>query len=310
VPSDVRLFCGDCLDVLPTLESGSVDAVICDPPYPEIDRPYGRLTEREWFALMDVVVPECRRILKPHGSAVFVLQPNSERVGRMRPWLWEFMAKWTREWNMVQDVWWWNTGTLPLAGACAGGLMRPSVKACVWFGSSDCWRDQSSVLVAESACNRERREIGYAVNPERASRRRSPTEGSRDNTLRMQEAAGRRGGATPFNLLPLAGGGTVNQSCGHVAPTPLRLCDWWTRYIVPPGGVILDPFAGSGTTGISAVKRGHDYIGVEKMPEYHAIAERRIREAQDAVATPLFDAVPEPVAVGYKQQTFAEAEGV
>ena len=97
----VTLHRGDCLEVMPTIEAGSVDAIVTDPPYPEIDRPYGRMTELAWHEMMRGVVAECRRILKPTGSAVFVLQPNSERVGRMRPWLWESMAWTAREWNQV-----------------------------------------------------------------------------------------------------------------------------------------------------------------------------------------------------------------
>jgi DNA modification methylase len=84
---DLRL--GDCLEVLKTLDAGSVDCVVTDPPYPEISRDYGRMTEPEWHQVMRGVVSEVRRVLKPRGSAVFILQPNSERVGRMRPWLWE-----------------------------------------------------------------------------------------------------------------------------------------------------------------------------------------------------------------------------
>ena len=102
------------------LASKSIDLLLTDPPYPEIDRAYGRLTEAEWWALVRPVVGEVRRLLKPSGSAVFVLQPNSERLGRMRPWLWEFMAWVCRDWNMVQDVWWWNlTSALPDTRRCS-----------------------------------------------------------------------------------------------------------------------------------------------------------------------------------------------
>jgi DNA modification methylase len=312
VPSDVRLFLGDCLDVLPTIESGSADAVITDPPYPEIDRPYGRLTEAEWFDLMRKVVPECMRVLKPTGSAVFVLQPNSERVGRMRTWLWDFMSWVGKTWGVVQDAYWWNTSAMPLSGACEAGLMRPSLKYCVWVGPEDCYRNQKAVLLPESESNRRDRLLSRFNDEDAPSRRRSDTEQVHDNMRRLRAGVVERGGVTPFNVLPVgssspASGGTF----GHGAATPMPLADWWARYIVPPGGVVLDPFCGSGTTGISAVKRGHDYIGVEKMPEYHAIAERRVREAQEGAALPLFDEpTPEPAAVGYKQQTFAEAEGV
>jgi hypothetical protein len=299
----MQLFCGDSRDVLPTIPDASVDAVICDPPYPEIDRDYGRLTEAEWFAMMDVIVPECRRVLKPTGSAVFVLQPNSERVGRMRVWLFEFMAKWGRAWGLVQDVWWWNITAMPLAGSNCADLLRPSLKACVWLGRHDCWRNQGAVLLRESEGNRHLRLRGDSVDPERPSRRRSPTEGPRDNTVRLRWASDRRGGVTPFNLLPVAAGGQGNSSGGHTAGTPLALCDWWTRYICPPNGTVLDPFMGSGTTGIAAVRRGCRYIGVECMAKYHAVAVERIREAEAEVATPLFDA-SEPAAPPARQMTF------
>jgi DNA modification methylase len=68
------------------LAAKSIDAIITDPIYPEIDREYGRLTERQWHALMREVVAECRRVLKPKGSAVFILQPNAEKIGQMRLW--------------------------------------------------------------------------------------------------------------------------------------------------------------------------------------------------------------------------------
>ena len=85
-----EVLCCDCMDPevgLPSLPAGCVDAVITDPPYAEVARDYGRWTEDEWAAMMHAVVGEVRRVLKPTGSAMFVLQPNSEKVGKMRPWL-------------------------------------------------------------------------------------------------------------------------------------------------------------------------------------------------------------------------------
>jgi site-specific DNA-methyltransferase (adenine-specific) len=48
----------------------------------------------------------------------------------------------------------------------------------------------------------------------------------------------------------------------------------------PPGGIVLDPFMGSGTTGVAAVQEGFRFIGIELNPEYVAIAERRIDAAK------------------------------
>lgn len=67
---------------------------------------------------------------------------------------------------------------------------------------------------------------------------------------------------------------------GAVHPTqkPVRLMDWTLRQ-VGAEGVILDPFMGSGTTGVSCVRRGCDFIGIEREPTYFDIACRRIEEA-------------------------------
>lgn len=46
-------------------------------------------------------------------------------------------------------------------------------------------------------------------------------------------------------------------------------------------GDCLDPFAGSGTTGVACKRLGRGFIGWERDPKYHAIAERRIREARE-----------------------------
>lgn len=274
----MRLLLGDCLELLPTLAKGSVDAVITDPPYPCIRRSYGYWTEAEWWELMRAVVPHCMRVLKSTGSAVFILQPNSERVGRMRTWLWDFMSWVGREWGIVQDAWWWNSSTLPLSGANKDGLMRPSLKACVWFGPGDCYRNQQAVLLDESDSNRRDRILKRHDREPCPSRVRTQTEGPRDDYERMRAMT--RGGATPFNVLPYGSDGRWNGGThGHSASTPLRLCDWWLHYLCPPGGVSLDPFMGSGTVGLAAAKQGKDFIGIEKVPEYHAIAERRIKEA-------------------------------
>lgn len=279
---DLRL--GDCTEILATLPSHSVDCVITDPPYPCIKRSYGTWTEADWFKMMRVVVPECMRILKPTGSAVFILQPNSERVGRMRTWLWEFMLWVGKEWGVVQDVWWWNVTafTTGLSTPRERGLLRESMKACVWIGGHQCYRNQSAILIDESLRNAQRRIT------ERTNRRLTYPSGQGNNPCQHLNTAVERGGVTPFNVLPIPNADSTSSagSHGHGAGTPAALCSWWLRYICPPSGAVLDPFSGSGTVSLAALKQGKDAIGIERMPEYHAIAEKRVSEALDA--TPLY----------------------
>ncbi len=75
------------------------------------------------------------------------------------------------------------------------------------------------------------------------------------------------------------------QQRGNFHPTvkPVELMRWLVRLVTPPGGVVLDPFLGSGTTGMAARYELRDFIGIEREAEYLAIAEARI-----AAVAPLF----------------------
>lgn len=272
--NDVHVIHGYCEDVLPTLASETFDVVLTDPPYPEIDRSYGRMSEAVWFKMMRAVVPECMRVLKPTGSAVFILMPNSEKVGRMRTWLWEFMAWVGKEWGIVQDVWWWNTAAIPQAHAIGGRLMRPSLKACVWIGPPDCYRSQDAILWRESETNAKKRAEGRFAGKNGSGVDHRPS-GHRRDLKKSVSACVERGGVTPFNVLPFANTSSQDKY-GHGAMTPVSLIDWWIKYLCPPGGSVLDPFVGSGTTCLSVLKRELTGVGIEKEMTYYETAKRRV----------------------------------
>ena len=72
-----------------------------------------------------------------------------------------------------------------------------------------------------------------------------------------------------------------DRSDGNTHPTvkPTDLMRYLCRLVTPPGGIVLDPFMGSGSTGKAAMLEGFEFIGIEREIQYHAIAERRIRSA-------------------------------
>jgi site-specific DNA-methyltransferase (adenine-specific)/modification methylase len=75
----------------------------------------------------------------------------------------------------------------------------------------------------------------------------------------------------------------MNMDGGKVHPTqkPVSLMRWCIQQAkVPDGGAILDPYMGSGSTGVAAVQMRHPFIGIEMEPKYFDIACRRIEEAQ------------------------------
>lgn len=70
--------------------------------------------------------------------------------------------------------------------------------------------------------------------------------------------------------------GTLNQ---HPTAKSIKLMRYLVRLVTPPNGTCLDPFAGSGTTGVASVKEGFSFLGVELDGEHHRVAELRVRTA-------------------------------
>ena len=71
----------------------------------------------------------------------------------------------------------------------------------------------------------------------------------------------------------------TDRSIEHPCPKPLKHVEWMVNRVSFPDETILDPFMGSGTTGVAAVKLGRRFIGIEIEPKYFDIACRRIEEA-------------------------------
>jgi len=287
---------GDCLPWLDSLPAASVDAIVSDLPYAEIDRDYGRMSEPAWEEFAHAVVRKSLRVLKPRGSAVFIVQPNSERVGRMRAWCFRFLA-WcaddlVRETSgrvgMVQDAWWWNT-TAPPTVHCqrTRGLMRPSVKPCAWIGAEDCYRSQGEVLWSESEGNAAARVAGRVLV--------GLPSGQTMDQKRCANTALERGGVTPFNLLPIANANSTESAgaSGHGAGTPYDLAAWWVRYLCPKGGVVADPCGGTMTMGLAAVRQGRRFLGCEKEAHHFAAGVERMSACDMDAVSPVRVEAPE-----------------
>jgi DNA modification methylase len=105
---------------------------------------------------------------------------------------------------------------------------------------------------------------------------------------------GKFSGATKGKVVGLGDAGTAarffytakasrsERGDGNTHPTvkPLALMRWLVRLVCPPGGLVLDPFLGSGTTALAALAEGRRCIGVERDAAYCAIARRRLQEAE------------------------------
>lgn len=116
----------------------------------------------------------------------------------------------------------------------------------------------------------------YVAKPSREEREL----GCHDLTQRQRDDS--RKGGNPGGDNPRNRGLQLRGNC-HPTVKPVELMRWLVRLVTPPSGIVLDPFTGSGTTGMACAYEQRRFIGIEREAEYVEIARRRIR----AVA-PLF----------------------
>jgi site-specific DNA-methyltransferase (adenine-specific) len=102
------------------------------------------------------------------------------------------------------------------------------------------------------------------------------------------EFGGDAGGASRFFYTAKAASGERHYAGRNAHPTvkPVDLMRWLCRLVTPPGGLILDPFCGSGSTGVAALAEGFHFLGCELNAEYVALARKRIAGPLFAEATP------------------------
>lgn len=93
------------------------------------------------------------------------------------------------------------------------------------------------------------------------------------------EVTEREDGSDGLNSPRAGSGRTSGNKNFHPTVKPIELMQWLVRLVTPINGVVLDPFLGSGTTGIAALRENRRFIGIEMSAEYMEIAKARIAAA-------------------------------
>ena len=235
----VRILVGDALAKLPELPDGSVDCIITDPPYGE--------TSLGWDRRILGWPDELTRVLKPTGTMwVF---------GSLRMF-WEDKQEFSR-WQIVQDiVWEKHNGSNPAADR----FRRVHEHVVQFRRYGDPWRDiYADVQKTNDATARTVRR-----------KERPPHWGKIENSTYASEDGGQR------LMRSVIYARSEHGRAVHPTQKPLAVIEPLLRYSCPLGGIVLDPFAGSGTTGVAAQRNGRDAILIEISPEYAAMARKRI----------------------------------
>jgi len=92
-----------------------------------------------------------------------------------------------------------------------------------------------------------------------------------------------------FDLLPMElqsyfDKDTINNN--HTTVKSIKLMQYFVTLITPPNGTVLDPFSGSGSTGVAALLKGFDFIGVEKELGHYNLAKERLTNCKASLIQP------------------------
>ena len=113
------------------------------------------------------------------------------------------------------------------------------------------------------------------------------------------EGFGNVNGVTKSDTIRITGGAGVGfqrskYEKAHTCPKPLNLMELFINRFTKYDGTVMDPFMGSGTTGVACINQGRRFFGIEKEPKYFEIACKRIAHAVEQSKQRLFEPDPEP----------------
>jgi site-specific DNA-methyltransferase (cytosine-N4-specific) len=285
---------GRAEDLLPTLRAASVDLVITSPPFPLVrEKAYGNLGEDDHVEWLVSFGPLVRRLLRDTGSFVLDLG-GAYRKGLPVRSLYNYrvLLRLCDEcgFHLAEEFFWHNPAKLPSPIEWVNKRKiraKDSVDTVWWLSKTPFPRaDVRNVLTAYSA--RMQQLLG---DPARfRSPRRRPS-GHRPRFPRPRD----NGGAIPANLLAYPNtdsNSLYHRLCtrlgvpAHPARFPEALPEFFVRFLTQPGDTVLDPFAGSNTTGAVAERLGRKWIAIEAERDYAVASAFRFMQgwSDEAVA--------------------------
>ncbi|WP_205760224.1 DNA-methyltransferase [Aeromonas caviae] len=239
------LFCGDCLEILPSIQSQSVDMVLADPPY--------GTTQCKWDSVIDLAAMwrELERVCKPNAAIVMTAaQPFTAQLVCSNMGMFRYEIIWEKG-NATGFL---NAKKQPL---------RAHESVLVFYRQQPTYNPQMTSGHARKTSKRK------TVSSECYGKALSLTE--YDSTERY-----------PRSVQFFSS--DKQRGSYHATQKPVALMEWLIRTYSNIGDVVLDFCMGSGTTGVSCLNTERRFIGVEKDVEIYEVALSRINEVREVAA--------------------------
>jgi adenine-specific DNA-methyltransferase len=248
------LLQGDCFDLLSKLPSNSVDLIFSSPPYC-IGKEYESTSDLKDFIIThSMLLPELVRILKPGGSMCWQVGMHVKNGVSTPLDSLVFSESLKHEDLLLRNRIIWTFGH----GLHCSNRFSGRHETIMWFTKG--------------------KEYSFNLDAVRVPQKYPGKTSSRGT--KKGQPSGNPLGKNPGDVWNIP-----NVKSRHVEKTehpcqfPVALPQIFIRALTTPGDIVLDPFSGSGTTGVASLIEGRKYIGSEVEEKYNNIAEERLKQA-------------------------------
>jgi DNA modification methylase len=252
----------DCLEGMKMMDKESVDLVITSPPYSNMKEyvDFKGIHPDDYVEWFMPIIKEIYRILKPTGS--FILNINDKvNDGFRHPYVYDLISTIHKEteFKMYDRLFWNKKKSIPNKHR-----FGDKVEYIFWFTKGKGFKiymDEMRTEYNKSSINR----MKYKLKTRHAR--------TEDNNYK--EWSPNLKGALPSTLIDISSE-VKRVSTKHVAVFPEKLIEYFIKGSTNEGDVVLDPFMGSGTTGVVCHKLNRQWVGFEISKDYIIEAESRI----------------------------------
>lgn len=278
-----ELHCADSLELMKALPNDSVDLVITSPPYAlHFKKEYGNADQGKYVAWLLPFAIEINRILKPEGS--FVLNIGGAWTpGKPTRSLYQFRLLLALcdevGFHLAQEFFWYNPAKMPAPAEWVNVRrirVKDSVEYIFWLSkTADPKANNSNVLKP------------YSPDMERLVRRGVKETIRPSGHVIRNSFSAEKAGAIPGNLISCGNnesnsnyirGSKATGRQIHPARYPSELPRFFIKMLTDPGDLVIDPFAGSNTTGAVAESLGRRWMGIELNESYARDSELRFKD--------------------------------
>lgn len=236
----INLMQGDCLELMKSIPSGSVDLILTDPPY--------GTTACKWDSVIpfDLMWDQLKRIIKPNGAIVlFGVEPFSSalRMSDIKQWRYDWI------WEKNKPTNFGNANKMPL---------KSYEVVSVFYKSLPTYNPQGLISIPEKIVKRNKNE-----EPKAYGKTGLIGEFKRNKTN------------FPRQILRFG----MSEKNFHPTQKPVALLEYLIKTYTQESETVLDFTMGSGSTGVACVNTNRNFIGIELDEDYFNIAKQRIESA-------------------------------